>query len=65
MVQFFEKIESAGGSRGAEFFSSHPNPGNRIQSVNQEIRKLGGSRSYRNDSAEFPANQAVLKVSPG
>ena len=61
MVQFFEKIESAGGSRGAEFFSSHPNPGNRIQSVNQEIRKLGGSRSYRNDSADFQRTRRSLK----
>ncbi|HYR88379.1 MAG TPA: M48 family metallopeptidase [Terriglobia bacterium] len=61
MAQFFEKIEAAGGSRGAEFFSSHPNPGNRIQSVNQEIQRLGGSRGYRNDSADFQRTKRSLK----
>ena len=42
MAQFFEKIEAQSGSRGAEFLD-HPNPGNRISSVNQEITKLGGA----------------------
>jgi predicted Zn-dependent protease len=54
MAQFFEKLQQSGGSRGVEFFSSHPNPGNRIGSVNQEIQKIGGpARNYRRDSAEF------------
>jgi predicted Zn-dependent protease len=61
MAQFFEKIQAAGGSRSAEFFSSHPNPGNRIGSVNQEIQKLGGSRGYRNDSADFQRIKRSLK----
>src|SRR5437867_4054751 len=39
MVQFFEKLETQGGARSAQFFSSHPNPGNRIGAVNQEIGK--------------------------
>src|SRR5438132_6702215 len=42
MAQFFEKIETESSSRGSQFFSDHPNPGNRISSVNQEISKLGG-----------------------
>jgi predicted Zn-dependent protease len=53
MAQFFEKLQAQGGSRGSDFFSSHPSPGDRIGNVNQEIGKLGGRRAYRNDSAEF------------
>jgi predicted Zn-dependent protease len=53
MVQFFEKLQAQGGPRVSDFFSSHPNPGNRIGSVNQEIRNLGGQRTYRNDTTEF------------
>ena len=39
VAQFFEKLDSKG--RGSDFFSSHPNPDNRIQNINTEIRKLG------------------------
>jgi predicted Zn-dependent protease len=61
MSQFFQKLEASGGSRGAEFFSSHPNPGNRAGNVNQEIRRLGGKRQYRNDSQEFQRVKRILK----
>jgi predicted Zn-dependent protease len=61
MVQFFEKLRTAAGSRRSEFFSDHPNPGNRIESVNEEIQKLGGSRSFRNDSADFQRIKRSLK----
>jgi hypothetical protein len=61
MAQFFEKIEAGGGSRGSQFFSDHPNPGNRISSVNQEIAKLGGARPTKNDSADFQRIKRILK----
>lgn len=61
MVQFFEKLQASHGARGGDFFSSHPNPGNRIGSVNEEIQKLGGSRNFRNDSAEFQRIKRQLK----
>lgn len=52
--QFFEIIQgrSRGGSSSA-FFSNHPNPENRAERVNQEVRRLGGSRNLTNDSPEF------------
>ncbi|MBI2818271.1 MAG: M48 family metalloprotease [Acidobacteria bacterium] len=55
MAQFFEKIQAQDqGGQPVEFFSNHPNPGNRIQSVNQEIDKLGGAgRGYNTNSREF------------
>jgi hypothetical protein len=53
MVTFFEKLAAqSGGGRGAEFFSSHPNPGNRAQAVAKEVASLG-RRSYQSDSADF------------
>src|SRR3990172_7870511 len=55
MAQFFEKIQAQDqGGQPVEFFSNHPNPGNRIQSVNQEIDNLGGARrGYNTDSRDF------------
>lgn len=40
MVRLFEKLEAKGGARGLEFFSSHPNPGNRRRYVEQEAKLL-------------------------
>lgn len=42
MARFFEKLEAQAGegSKLEEFFASHPNPGNRVKSVEQEIQLL-------------------------
>ncbi|GAB4409401.1 MAG: hypothetical protein OHK0021_19400 [Bryobacter sp.] len=40
MARFFEKLEAMGGKGGPEFFSSHPNPGNRSKRVSEEITLL-------------------------
>src|SRR5207249_11592227 len=54
MVDFFEKIQAESKGRASEFFSDHPNPENRISSVQQEIVKMGGApASARNDSPGF------------
>lgn len=54
MVTFFEKLnkESGGQSRGPQFMLSHPNPGNRAQTVAKEVATLPAAK-YRGDSAEF------------
>ncbi|HSA91507.1 MAG TPA: M48 family metallopeptidase [Terriglobales bacterium] len=53
VVTFFEKLQAeSGGGRGAEFFNSHPNPGNRAKLVGDEVATLP-SRNYRGDSSEF------------
>lgn len=47
MARMFEKLEAAGGggnSKLAEFFSSHPNPGNRVKSMEQEVQYLPKSK---------------------
>ncbi len=66
MSQFFEIIsaESKGG-RPPVFFSSHPNPENRSERVNEEIEKLGGVRANsRRDSAEFREIKRYVQTLP-
>ena len=38
MARFFERLAAEGGPGGPDFLSSHPDPGNRMQLVQQEIR---------------------------
>jgi len=67
MVEFFEKIqaESKGSGRAAEFFSDHPDPGNRISSVQNEIQRMGGQvRRDRNNSAEFQQIKSLVSGLP-
>jgi hypothetical protein len=40
MANMFKTIEADGGSRGPEFLSSHPNPGNRYNAINKEASML-------------------------
>lgn len=38
---FFEKIQSAGGSRPPAFLSTHPDPGNRVQNIKRQKQEFG------------------------
>ncbi len=40
MASMFQTIEKQGGSRGPEWLSSHPNPGNRVQAITREAEML-------------------------
>jgi beta-barrel assembly-enhancing protease len=61
MVQFFEKIQAESKGRASEFFSDHPNPENRISSVQQEIQRLGGRPlRARNGSSQFESAKRQL-----
>lgn len=61
LARMFETIEKQGGSRGPEFLSSHPNPGNRSQRISEEARKLMVTAARRNESAEFDRAREVLR----
>jgi len=61
LARMFETIEKEGGSRGPEWLSSHPNPGNRQQRIAQEARLLGVSSARRNQSGEFSQIQTTLR----
>jgi len=67
MGQFFEKLlAETKGRQPAQFFSSHPNPGNRMGRVDEEVAKLGGPlKNYTSDSPEFRSiKQYVLTLAP-
>jgi predicted Zn-dependent protease len=52
MARFFEKLEATGGNRTIQFFSSHPNPGNRVKAVQEELQYLP-QRSYNAGTGQF------------
>ncbi len=68
MAQFFMKLEEESkksGGRPIQFFSSHPNPENRVTAVSAEVVKIGGQRgSYQNDTAEFREIQRYVRTLP-
>ena len=54
MANFFEKLEQqSGGRSGPQFFSDHPNPGNRVRYVTEEVRDLPVRRYTRGDTKHF------------
>ncbi len=62
LADFFQKLESQGGSGGPQFLSDHPNPGNREQAISNEVRNWP-SRNYLGSSQEFAsARQDATRV---
>ena len=65
MSDFFAKLEKEGGARGPQFFSDHPDPGNRAQAVAKEVATLPRKNNYRSDGAEFRGiKQRVTSMKP-
>ncbi len=65
MGQFFQKIEAQNpGGNGPAFFLSHPNPENRIESVNAEVARLGSRPVSRNSSQDFTKIKSRLRSLP-
>jgi len=63
MAEFFEKLDTGGS--GTDFFSSHPNPGNRMEKINVEISRLGRPAGrVSNDSREFRNIKRLVKSLP-
>jgi hypothetical protein len=60
MPQFFEVIQGKYGEGGAQFLSDHPNPGNRVGYVNDEIASLPPKTSYIKTSAEFARIKQIV-----
>ena len=63
MAHFFEKLEAQGSRRAPEFLSSHPDPGNRVQLVQQEIQAMP-RRSYASDSGRFSGAKSLVAQLP-
>jgi len=66
MAQFFEKLEGeTKGQNPPQFLSDHPNPGNRVERVDEEIDKLGGPPpDAKRNSAEFEAIKREVLALP-
>ncbi|HET7440333.1 MAG TPA: M48 family metallopeptidase [Terriglobales bacterium] len=59
MARFFEKLNAKGGSRGLQFLSDHPNPGNRERAIEEEAATLP-HRNYGNQTGEFQRMKQVV-----
>ena len=67
MARFFEKLEAqsgTSGTRGLQFLSDHPNPGNRVTAVEQEIRYLPRRDYTTGDAHEFARVQKLVSGIP-
>ncbi|MGH9470245.1 MAG: M48 family metalloprotease [Terriglobia bacterium] len=64
MAQFFQMLQQKYPQQTIQFFSDHPNPGNRIKNVDKEIPLLGPAKQWVNDTPEFEAIKRRLKSLP-
>jgi predicted Zn-dependent protease len=65
MAQFFQIIEQKYPQRTIQFFSNHPNPGNRINAVDEEIPQLGPPKTWTTDTPRFQAvKKRLLSLPP-
>ena len=65
MARFFETLEakSGGKSSGFDFFASHPNPGNRVKYVSEEVTLLP-QREFTADTGKFQKMKQLAKALP-
>jgi Zn-dependent protease with chaperone function len=65
MARFFETLEAKTGGKagGLDFFSSHPNPGNRVKYVSEEVTLLP-QREFNTDTGKFQKMQQLAKNLP-
>ncbi len=63
MAHLFQKLESASGTRTFQLLSDHPNPGNRIGAIEDEMRSLP-RRQYGYETGDFGRAKAQLGSVP-
>src|SRR5581483_11978664 len=69
MAHFFEKLtadqRSGLAGRVAEFLSDHPNPGNRVEAIQDEVREVPRRNYVLTKTNQFPAMKAIaMKIPP-
>lgn len=64
MARFFEKLEASGGKAGPQFLSDHPNPGNRMKAIQEEIRYMPKKDYTAGVNSNFREVQAIVKALP-
>ncbi len=65
MARFFEKLQAQAGKSSVlqNFLSDHPNPGNRVKAVEDEIRQMP-QRNYTTDSGQFERIKDLVRHLP-
>jgi len=65
MARFFEKLEAEGGPRTAfeQFLSDHPNPGNRMKAIEEEMQSFP-KREYLSDTHQLPHMKQIISKLP-
>ena len=65
MARFFEKLQAKSGDQGAlsQFLSDHPNPGNRVQAVEDEVRQLP-HQNYTTNTGQFEHIKSLVEHLP-
>ena len=48
LAHMFETIEKEGGSRPPQWLSDHPNPGNRVEYINEAMEEIARRAKQRN-----------------
>jgi hypothetical protein len=63
MARFFEKIEEKAGRVGGieQFLSDHPNPGNRIAAISDEVRQLPRRAYVEDETGQFVHVRDVVR----
>ena len=64
MAQFFQILKQKYPQQTLQFFSDHPNPGNRVKAVDAEIPQLGPAKKWITDSPEFESVKRHLQSLP-
>ncbi len=58
MARFFEKLEAKAGN-SSQFFSDHPNPGNRVRAVTEEVQEMP-RQNYGYETGEFQRAKDIV-----
>jgi hypothetical protein len=64
MARFFEKLQAQGGRGGPAFLSSHPDPGNRVSIVQEEISFLPRRNYTDGGTGDLPSIKSRLGSLP-
>jgi Zn-dependent protease with chaperone function len=63
IARFFQKLEAEGGARGPQFFSDHPNPGNRMKAIENELQYMPQT-NYTADTGQLARMKAIVAKLP-
>ena len=67
LARFFEHLEAKSGQQGSlvQFLSDHPNPGNRAQAINEEMRELPDRKYATDETRQFSRIHELVRRLPG